>query len=755
MKKTALPYMMLCLAVLALLSAGCRKNTGWKAQSSPAVSPSASEQQSAARPTSFTVSSFLHDLFGGELPADTDRIGLPVVTEPRSFDLPKGMIAGDVYGSELYYLIHETSAVYRLNLDTGETSVFTEDIGQPTRICTDSDGLYVQDFRNGKVVYYTYDGVRAGEVAVPDRSVCPGFSENSMYTASLAHYDGVLMLAGRDSIWTIEDGKTEWSETPVALMKHEQIRGAAIRTRDRIVVAVYGLTSDGIENCDLYEMDRKGNNARVLSSGTNWHTISVNENRVYEVLAWGCRLYEVTENGTVYLDSLEPLNGSGIDIALNAQISNSTLFVLWSSLEKPNSVALYPMPDEANTVRILTSEGSQRLLNRMVDAAEEVSVRYQTYADAAFFEKLSAALLSGNADFDLALVSGDTDTLTTLLRSIIKNRQYSDLYEGSALKANLDAMFPGVRAMMEVDGAFVALPLGFAEIFYGFTDSGQTAVSELPGQTWSTEDLFALADSLAGSDHQIFSNLSAQSAEILLSMAVSTVQANTNIKSDSIGDSAEAALKDLFDRLESLRDAGTLFGKNPVFRAVGRGCFYMNGVTSASEKARLALLPCVPEKHLPKNAPRPSSSASSQSGKQPLTITGFLFVNPNSERAAKALDFLTELTNEENRYDAFLFDSPLWPDLTRYYRVMERLDETDEKNPTIVVTRESVIEDKHRNYAMNLDAFLGDWYAGSELCLNAATERARDAVTGFCEGRVSGGDCAKILYEEFVYRLKG
>jgi hypothetical protein len=130
-------------------------------------------------------------------------------------------------------------------------------------------------------------------------------------------------------------------------------------------------------------------------------------------------------------------------------------------------------------------------------------------------------------------------------------------------------------------------------------------------------------------------------------------------------------------------------------------------------------------------------------------------VNPNSERAAKALDFLTELTNEENRYDAFLFDSPLWPDLTRYYRVMERLDETDEKNPTIVVTRESVIEDKHRNYAMNLDAFLGDWYAGSELCLNAATERARDAVTGFCEGRVSGGDCAKILYEEFVYRLKG
>ena len=756
-KKTRLLFLALCLATVTLFCAGCRKDSGWKAQSAQNTGSSAGSgaetTAKSSRPTSVKGSSFLHDLFGGELPEDTDRIGLPSVSEPRSFDLPQNMIDGDVYGSGLYYLLNETSAVYRMDLETGETSVFTEDIGRPVRICTDSDGIYVLDFRMEKIVFFTFDGTRAGEVELPDRSVCPGFHENPNYTAALDHYDGVLMLAGRDALWTIEDGKMEWVETQITLMKHETISKAAIRSRDKLVIAVYGLTSDGIENCDLYEHDRKGNSSRLLTSGTSWSAVTVNENRVHEVLSWGCRLYEVTENGTLYLESLKPVSGSGIDVVLNAAISNDTLFVLWRSLDKPPSAALYPMPDEADTVRVITSEGDQMLLNRMVDAVEGVSVQYQTYSDESYFEKLSAALLSGSADFDVALVSGDADTLTTLLRSILKNRQYVDLYEGNALKANLDGMFPGVRAMMEVNGAFAVLPLGFDETFYGFTESGQKAVTALPPPAWSMDDLFTLADSLAGGGNQVFPDIAAQSTEILLSMAVSTVQANTNFTADTVGDSAQSALNDLFTRLEELRDTGVLFGKNPVFRAVGRGCFYINGVTSASEKARLTLTPSVPQKRLPKDAPRSSDTV--QSGKQPLTVTGFLFVNPKSERTAKAFDFLTELTNEENRYDAFLYSSPLWPDLTRYYRVMERLDETDEENPVIVVSRESVIEEKHRNYAMNLDAFLADWYAGSELCLNTATERAHSAVSDFCEGKLSGGDCAKILYEEFVYKLKG
>lgn len=749
-------FILLWFFLFLLIGTSCSHHEGWKPHNNLLSNANDKIQQAENKQTSVSVPGFLHDLFGGELPADTDRTCLPSITDPRTFDLPDKMIGGDVYGSALYYLLNETSAVYRIDLETGETSVFTEDIGRPVRVCTDSDGVYVFDFREEKIVFFTFDGTRAGEVAVPNRSACSGFHDYPNFTASLDHYDGVLMLAGRDSVWTIEDGKTEWVETPFTLMSHETISAAQIRSRNKLIAAVHGVTSNGTENNDLYELDRNGKNARILTSGTNWHTVAVNENRVYEVLAWGCRLYEVTENGNQYLESLKPLNGGGISIALNTVISNGTLCVLWSGFEQANSVALYPMPDDADTVRLLTSEGNQRLANRMVDAAYGVSVQYQTYSDDSFFDKLSADLLSENADFDIALVSGDADTLTAFLRSILKNRQYVDLYEGKALKANLDAMFPGVRTMMEVNGAFAVLPIGFDETFYGFTESGQKTVTDLPGQAWTTEDLFALADSLMGSDNQVFPSITAQSAEILLSMAVSTVQVNTDFMADTIGDRAERALNDLFVRLEDYRNAGVLFGKNPVFRAVGKGCFNMNGVTSASEKARLTLLPSVTKtaaKRPPKNAHH--SSESGLSGNQPLTITGFLFVNPNSERAAKALDFLTELTNEENRYDAFLYDSPLWPDLTRYYRVMERLDESGEGEPAVVVTRESVIEEKHRNYAMNVDAFLADWYEGSELCLNAATDRARKAVSDFCEGRGSGADCAKILYEEFVYRIKG
>ena len=102
-KKTSLLLLALCLAALTLFSAGCKKNTGWKTQSAPGVSSSVSEQ-STAKPTSFTVSSFLHDLFGGELPASTDRYCLPVVEKVRELDLPIHAYEGNPFGSSFYYL---------------------------------------------------------------------------------------------------------------------------------------------------------------------------------------------------------------------------------------------------------------------------------------------------------------------------------------------------------------------------------------------------------------------------------------------------------------------------------------------------------------------------------------------------------------------------------------------------------------------------------------------------------------------------
>ena len=30
-----------------------------------------------------------------------------------------------------------------------------------------------------------------------------------------------------------------------------------------------------------------------------------------------------------------------------------------------------------------------------------------------------------------------------------------------------------------------------------------------------------------------------------------------------------------------------------------------------------------------------------------------------------------------------------------------------------------------------------------------------EAVSDFCTGKKTGEDCAKVLYEEFVYKLKG
>ena len=702
--------------------------------------------------TSVKVSGSIEPVKNSEYSDDMDRYQLTIPDGSARFDIPKSVIDGVGYGNYYYYIVAEQSAIYRADMLTGETVTFTEDIGYPVQICTDANGVYVCDKRMDEIVRFDFDGVRPDSVELPVRIRDFKRYADWAYIASFEHYDGVLMLAARDGVWTLADGKSTWKKVDVTLMGGEVISDASLRSNKRIVVGIFFDDRVHYPTTQVIECDLNGKKPVSLSSDLNYQTFFCNQNRVYGVSRDGCRLYELTEKGKIFIQTLRPSEDAAFGTTRRVIVSGGSVCVLWVV---ETYISTFPMADEYNTVRLIVPGSETDRVNRMVDSVSSVGVRYQIYDDAVFSDKLSASLLAKDADFDVALVTGDTDAVSTLLLSLLKNRQYADLYGDEELRRHIGEMFPGIGSMMEANGAFTVLPLGFEERFYGFNENAQNAGFSLPAQNWTIAEAGQFADERKrdGNGFSLFSTNENTSTQILLSMAVSSVQASVNMLSNDIGVKAQSALNDLFVTLEKYRDDGVLFGPKPAFTPIGNGVFIPYGVLSTAHTARFSLPPRAVKSTSTKHDIGEGSALTE--GRQPLTITGFLFVNPNTDRLGQALNFLADLTNEENRYNALIYDSPLWPDLMQYYRDVDLSYDPETNEPYYDPHREPVVQPEQWGYYMKVNEFLPDWYAGSELNLVTVSDRAEQAVKDFCDGKVNGDDCAKVLYEELIYKLKG
>ena len=750
-RKTPLVFLALCLAALALFCAGCKKNSGWKAQSAPrrtgstsSVSSSSGEEKPVRddRPTSVGVGSVLHDLFGTSLPADTDRHMLPQVDEQRTYKLETSVLDGDIYGNTFYYLVFQEPKIYAYDLETEETRVLTEDVENPANLCVDADGLYVADVGTSEVVWFSFDGERLGAVDFPEEPTPnPGVEGYAWglekYYASLCHYDGLLLLAGRDAVWTIRDGDSAWQRAEYPFLRYEKVDSAAILSRDRIAVATERSVHDASVFRRVTEMNRDGSKSKLLSE--TWSPVMcAGGGQLYSLGTTDekTRLFELS-TGTSRFVGIVNSNPerTRVNVPLRAAVSGSTLFVLWMSKE----ISLSPVEGDQNAVKILAPESELSVLQNLMDSIESAPCAIRTQPDAVFFDKISASLMASEADFDIAMVSvpvtEDDEAVTRLLRAILKNGQFADLSGNAALSAHLDEAYPGLKEFIAVDGkpAFLPLEIGgwrnWGGYWYGFTDEAQASGISLPSG-WKLDDLDGLVPALAEEGFSLFPSRSWQAEELVVTMAFSAAQAGDDLLSDDSGAGAEDALKALFARLTAYRDADVLTGSKAFFAQAGRRTnFVMNG----ADRYALALPPV--------------------SGKNPAVVTAFLFVNPKSERLDQALSIFADLTNEENRYNARLWRTPLYPDATRYYKYEVYNPVTDEWYDQM---QKIPAFGENLPFVMKLDRFFAEGYfSGSEPCFLTTTDRATGAVGDFLSGKMTGEDCAKVLYQEFVYKLKG
>nr|MCR5683475.1 hypothetical protein [Clostridiales bacterium] len=412
-----------------------------------------------------------------------DRYDMPTVTEEALYELPEYMEDGDVYRNFLYYGLYQTSGVWVMDITTGEVSLFSDAVEEPGLFSTDSSGLYVWDKATNEIVVFDYEGTITQRIPMPDEN------RGELYFWQIDHYDGLLAVAARENVWTLEDGKTKWREVDVSRYLFECIMNVRVKNKDSVVIVFQG-KYDGSSSL-VIECDRKGRHAKVLID-ESVQTIDITDGHFY--MANGlARIFEVTEKGKLF--KMKPEPHPDIPCVWKVFISNRTMFILWYA-EK--CVSVHPFVDESEIVRIVAPRSEQYWLRRIMDIATDVSIQYTLLEDETFFTQLSAKQLAMDRDFDLALISGTGEEIAAYLPGVLRGGQFYNLNYSSALMENLAEAYPAISEIVtHVDhytheSQMFALPLSFSETFWGYRAEDMGSIA--PPYDWSAKDLWTLTE---------------------------------------------------------------------------------------------------------------------------------------------------------------------------------------------------------------------------------------------------------------------
>ena len=688
----------------------------------------------------------------------TDRYEMPTVTEEALYELPEYLEDGDVYRNFLYYGLYQTSGVWAMDITTGEVSLFSDAVEEPGLFSTDSSGLYVWDKATNEIVVFDYEGTITQRIPMPDEN------RGELYFWQIDHYDGLLAVAARENVWTLEDGKTKWQEVDVSHYLFECIMNVLVRNKNSVVIVFNGQYDES--SSLVIECDRKGRHAKVLID-ESVQTIDITGGHFY--MANGlARIFEVTEKGKLFKVNPEPR--PDIPDVWKVFISNQTMFILWYA-EK--CVSVHPFVDESKIVRIVAPRSEQYRLRRIMDIATDVSIQYTLLEDETFFTQLSAKQLARDRDFDLALISGTGEEIASYLPGVLRGGQFYNLNYSSALMENLAEAYPAVSEIVtHIDHStderqMFALPLSFSETFWGYRTEDMGSIA--PPYDWSAKDLWTLTEKAKEKGFAVFDAATGITEEEILlelmkSLTLVEIDPVTGKNDNAMdGNGAKAVVTSAFVKILSdfNQHQSNLVGNNGLTRIVGRRVFSPEQILIRTQSDyNLLLFPSadsIEEKYNGRGKIQKVdtwtdvalANRREKGGMQVIDLTSFLLVNPNGTNTSGACDLLAELTNEDNRYNVSIFGSPLFPHLDQYYV------ENDVPGAFGQKVRRPIVQDSGEAYIAALDERMAEYYEGSTLNLLTVTDRAKEAIHNFCAGNLTPEEATEILYQELVYTLKG
>ncbi len=633
-----------------------------------------------------------------------DRYGLPAQNHNSQYELDFQPVDGTLYGSSFCYIQSGSSEIRRLHLDDGKEDCFDPDLSSPAMICTADDGIAVYDDAERAVFLFDADmrGVlrRVDIPAECGEAVC------------MDVMGGCIAVSDGSALYRFTDKTEEWTSFPL----ESPILDFRMIDKDTCVTA----ETDG-SSSRIVRMDLKRNRSKVLSE----QNASALECNCGGIWMWGqdnnC-VFMIRDGGAkvwyTFRESTHPLK--------KVMISEHNIVVL---PEGEAVLYLRARVDTGETVTILTNSDGHRKLTGWNELSA-ISSRIVSYEDEIFFDKLNTRLIAGDDDFDLVYVSGSFMDTPVFVNSFLKYKIYTDLSENERLDKNLRETTPGLMNLVSSDGQYAAIP---TDVFFRLfsIDRKLVSASDLEDGVvrMTMDDLWKIGDELlaSGEGRGLFD----QYKWIFLSnLLISELQDQGKFTEDKPPENARAIIDDFFAHIERYRDAGILLeGSNPVIKLTD-SMMLQNYRKRRDDTERIYVLP-----------------VGRVRGKTAVNMIGFVFVNPNSKHKQAALDFLADLTDEENRYNTKGFgELPLYPGLDNYYIN----DPSWKAFSQAYAAKRAVPED-----ISLLDQKLETIWTCSEPFTVCFSEAADETMNSFFEGRITGTEAAERLYRELIYSIKG
>ena len=662
---------------------------------------------------------------------NTFNYNLPVVTEVVELHpkFAEGRVINTAAVREgvVYYTVIERDnegkavslpGIYSLDLHTGKEAVFSPDAGEDARMMrADESGLIVLPVDTNAIFRLNIeDGAEVDKLPLPFE-----------ITNTVASGDGIVAAASWVKGVGVRDvvliDRNSGKQTPLDFSDviYTSVHGIAVLDRDHILVTTEMGTE---ERHSVYCFNSKGK-LKASYSGAVVESPVYDDNTLWSmdgnghVFRYSMRDEELVTEQTLMFPLREnpSLPGDREDGELIAADSSALLVKYYPS----GRLFLYPRKNPDDALRILCNDTEKWPLSKAAEFAGAENCVAEGFNDAVYLDKLRAKLLAKDTDFDLAYVSGQKDDVTDFLASLVRQGAYIDLNRSTALQVNLSEMTPGVLSLMTLpDGTIPCLSIGIAPTIIERQDD--TIPFDSSRASWTTKEFFALAEWMAEQDtpHAMFGSTYNKTVPImLLQMLNGEILSRMDSDPDKLPEDTREIMINFLEECRIYCGEGVLIGQGiPAAFGIANG--------EVGKESQLLTLP----------AP--------EGGKAPVSLTGFWFINPNSSKIDKALDYLALLTNKENRYDLLILGGMLYPQWERYYYNPAGID--GEVCPFPNQTKEEIAA-LEKVYAEMYSSLTIDWLH--------VTDAARDAMVRFCDGKFTSEQTADILYKEYVYSIKG
>ncbi|MBR5365252.1 MAG: hypothetical protein IK132_03300 [Clostridia bacterium] len=540
-----------------------------------------------------------------------------------------------------------------------------------------------------------------------------------------------LTVASAETVWQRNWEEPDWRRIDPAGIPYQEITAVSasddgdlwltVRAGDEILYRMNG-KGEAVRVYDEYAMGlcyADGSRFWFADGSGNLRAIGADG----EVHAYQRIL--VAEN-TFHRDPQDMAKGL-MDLPKSLCVSDHTVAVVWETWKKgvaeQTRIVLCPLQNQKETVNILASTSAAAFLNNSVlYMTDAPNVRVTELSEQGFSDVLSAKLLAGDDDFDLVYTGQADLDQGILFDTLIRHHLYVDLYENEELARNLGAMYDGLSRAVEADGEAVVLPMNIKYRLISVMDEELIPADGVV----TAEDVWALCDTLLGEGggRSAFDwEYPYASAALLAGMAEGyLVRVLENAGTDE--DAVRSLMTDFFEKVGEYNRAGVLFGSNPVLRQSYYGQFpFAIGYNNVDRDHRVI------------SAPVFDGESS-----LPLEITGYWFVNANAAHREDALGFLALLTNEQNRTNVHIFDSPLYPQVMDYH---------------FLPGYANVPAVRDVPFYQDIGTYLEAFYARSAISKIGAGDRLTAIVMGYLSGQSTPDEAAANIVSEVVYQIKG